>query len=193
MSIFDKLKKAVTDNVKSTVTGAVNTANCTKETFTFSALPESAAELQSLPEAVMDTPFKTAALAVCALCAYAADKNIGLEMLNVLRGPKPVSNAEVSFLNDRFREGAHIPFSYFKGAIPGNDYTPDEPFTITVESGVYSDANINEGYKKLFIKSGGADSPREIVLRKAGNGKWYLWDQFLMVSVRDPKSADPWA
>ncbi|MBR6548566.1 MAG: hypothetical protein IKT68_03385, partial [Clostridia bacterium] len=69
---------------------------------------------------------------------------------------------------------------------------PDEPFVITVETNPYSDAN--EGYKKLFIRSGGADNPREVVLRQRGSdGKWFLWDQFLMVSIRDPKSADPWA
>ena len=117
---------------------------------------------------------------------------IGAEMLNFLKGPRPLSNHEISFLNDRFRDGQHVPFSYFKGAVPSSDYTPDEPFVITVETNPYSDAN--EGYKKLFIRSGGADNPREVVLRQRGSdGKWFLWDQFLLVGIRDPKSADPWA
>ena len=188
MSIFDKLKKSVQTAVKS----AASATFAGEETFTFSALPESLAELQVLPEAALDTPFKTAALSVCALCVFAADREIGAEMLNFLRGPRPLSGYEISFLNDRFRDGQHVPFSYFKGAVPDNDYTPDVPFTITIESGVYSDAN--EGYKKLYIRSGGADNPREILLRERGSdGKWFLWDQFLMVSIRDPKSADPWA
>ena len=192
MSIFDKLKKNVNDAVKTTVSGAAKNLASQKETFTFRALPESLAELQALPEAALDTPFQAAALTVCALCVYAADKNIGAEMLNFLKGPRPLSNHEISFLNDRFRDGTHVPFSYFKGAVPANDYTPDEPFVITVETNPYSDAN--EGYKKLFIRSGGADNPREVVLRQRGSdGKWFLWDQFLMVSIRDPKSADPWA
>ena len=192
MSIFDKLKKNVKDTVKNTVSGAVKNPENQKETFTFRALPERLAELQTLPEAALDTPFQTAALTVCALCVYAADKNIGAEMLNFLKGPRPLSNHEISFLNDRFRDGQHVPFSYFKGAVPANNYTPDEPFVITVETNPYSDAN--EGYKKLFIRSGGADNPREVVLRQRGSdGKWFLWDQFLMVSIRDPKSADPWA
>ena len=118
-------------------------------------------------------------------------KQIGTEMLNFLRGPRPLSNYDISFLNDRFSDGHQVPFSYFKGAVPANDYTPDTPFTITVESGAYSDAN--KGYKKLFIKSGGADSPREIVLRQLGDGRWMLWDQFLLVSIRKGKSEDPWA
>lgn len=187
MSIFDKLKKATQDAVNAGIAGAMSK----KETFTFAALPESVTEMQALPEAALDTPFQAAALTVCALCAYAADKQIGTEMLNFLRGPRPLSNQEISFLNDRFREGQHIPFSYFKGATPENDYTPSVPFTVTIETNPYSDAN--EGYKKLFIACGGADNPREIVLRKRGDGKWFLWDQFLMVGIREPKSANPWA
>ena len=66
MSIFDKLK--------STAQQAVNTATKSigskRETFTFTSLPESLAEMQALPEASLDTPFKTAALTVLALCAY---------------------------------------------------------------------------------------------------------------------------
>jgi hypothetical protein len=84
-----------------------------------------------------------------------------------------------------------VPFSYFKGATPANNYTPERPFTVTVESNPYSDAN--PGYMKLFLRSGGADNPREVVLRKKGDGQWMLWDQFLLVGIRSPKSADPWA
>lgn len=187
MSIFDKLKK----NVQTAVKSAAASAFACEETFTFAALPESLAEMKALREASLTSPFATAALTVCALCVYAADKSIGTEMLNFLRGPRPLSNHDISFLNDRFSDGHHVPFSYFKGAVPANNYTPDTPFTITVTSGPYSDAN--EGYKKLYIKSGGADSPREIVLRRLGDGRWMLWDQFLLVSIRKPKSDDPWA
>jgi len=193
MSIFDKLKKTANDALNNGVKNAASAITSTKETFTFAALPESLAELQALPEAAMDTPFKTAALTVCALCVYAADKAIGTEMLNFLLGPRPLNNVQISFLDDRFRDGHHMPFSYFKGAVPENDYTPDTPFTVTVEAGAYSDANAGEGYKKLYIKSGGADNPREIVLRMRGDGKWFLWEQFLLVGIRKAKSEDPWA
>lgn len=160
--------------------------------FVFEALPDSLTAMQALPEAVLDDPYKTAALTVCALCAYAKDKTAGIEMLNWLRGPRPLGGVELSFLTDRFRDGkTYVPFSYFKGAVPENDYTPDKPFTLTVESNLYSDAN--EGYKKLFVRSGGADHPREIVLRMKGDGTWLLWDQMILVGIREPKSADPWA
>ena len=167
MGLFDKMKQA-----------AATAGGNQTVTFTFQALPESLAQMQALPEASLDTPFKTAALTVCALCAYGADKNIGLEMLNWLRG--------------RFRDGkSYIPFSYFVGASPENGYTPRQPFTLLVGSNHTS--NTEEGYCKLFIPCGGADSPRPIKLRRKGDGQWFLWEQYLMTGIRIPASADPWA
>ena len=188
MSIFDKLK--------TTAAAAGSTAAADpetgRETFTFAALPESLAEMQALPEASLSTPYQTAALTVCALCAYAADRQIGTEMLNWLRGPRPLTGVDTSFLNDRFRGGkTYLPFSYFVGASPENNYTPREPFTLTVESSHISDAE--QGYKKLFIPCGGADSPRPIKLRRKGDGRWFLWEQYLLTDIRPPKAADPWA
>jgi hypothetical protein len=102
MGLFDKMKQA-----------AANVSGNQTVTFTFQALPESLAQMQALPEASLDTPFKTAALTVCALCAYGADKTIGQEMLNWLRGPRPLNGQDISFLNDRFRDGkTYLPALY---------------------------------------------------------------------------------
>ena len=191
MSIFDRLKQNAAGAMKSAVKSAATSAATKKETFTFTDLPESLAQMQAMPEAALTDPFQTAALTVCALCVYPADKAIGAEMLNWLRGPRPLSPHEISFLNDRFRDGHHVPFSYFVGAKPENDYTPTQPYTLIIEAGPYADANA--GYKKLHIRSGGADSPREIILRQKGDGQWLLWDQFLLAGIRQPQSADPWA
>ena len=128
MSIFDKLFNKAAGAAAGAVKTAVSNAASKKEEFTFAKLPESLAELQALPEATLDTPFKAAALTVVALCVYAADKNIGIEMLNFLKGPRPLTNHEISFIDDRLRDGkTYVPFSYFKGAKPENDYTPDQP------------------------------------------------------------------
>ena len=88
MSIFDRLKNAAEKTAKDAARSVGNTIGTKRETFTFSALPESLAEMQALPEAKLDTPFATAALTVLALCAYAADRSTGTEMLNWLRGPR---------------------------------------------------------------------------------------------------------
>lgn len=193
MSIFDKLKSTAQQAVSKAATSAVQSIGSKTERFTFAALPESLAEMQALPEASLDTPFKTAALTVLALCAYAADKEIGTEMLNWLRGPRPLNGQDISFLNDRFRDGkTYLPFTYFAGATPDNGYTPAQPYTIAIESNHTSDDEA--GYMKLFIPCGGADSPRPIKLRQRGSdGKWFLWEQYLLTAVRIPKAEDPWA
>ena len=106
--------------------------------------------MQAFPEANLSTPYQTAVMTVLALCAYAADKNRGIEMLNWLRGPRPLNGQEISFLNDRFRGGkTYLPYTYFAGATPDNGYTPAQPYTITVECGHFSEEEA--GYMKLFI------------------------------------------
>ena len=85
----------------------------------------------------------------------------------------------------------YVPRSYFEGATPENDYTPSLPLKITVSENPYSYEN--QGYAKLFVRSGGADGLREIVLREAKDGKWYLWEQFILSDIRQPESANPWA
>ena len=185
-----KRKSKKRKNKKKTTTNSdINTGGNKSETFTFQSLPESLDELKELPEATLDTPFKTAALTLCALCAYSKDEEVGKEMLNWLKGPQPLSNAELQFLKERITGRTHVPFSYFAGAKPENDYTPDEPFTLTISDNPYSYQDKN--YAVMHLKSGGADNPRQIKLRKKGN-QWFLWEQFVLVDIRAPKSDDPW-
>ena len=191
MSIFDKLKSTAGQAVNA----AAQSLGSKRERFTFAALPESLAEMQALPEASLDTPFKTAALTVLALCAYAADKSIGTEMLNWLRGPRPLNGQEISFLNDRFRDGkTYLPFTYFSGSTPENNYTPVQPYRVTVSENNYSRTQFVDGYLTLYVACSGADSPRPLKLRnKPSTGQWFLWEQQLLTGIRIPQVADPWA
>lgn len=68
MGILDKLKSTAQQAVNS----AAQSAGNRRATSTFSALPESLAEMQALPEAGLDSPFKTAADGSCALRLPAA-------------------------------------------------------------------------------------------------------------------------
>ena len=192
MSIFDQLKNKAQTMAQSAVRTAAHNLGNQQETFLFSALPESVEQLRALPEAAMDTPFRTAALTVCALCAFAASQDVGTQLLNFLRGPRPLNGHDISFLKDRFRGGrTYIPFSYFAGATPDNDYTPTQPYTVTVTADAHS--YDEQGYARLYIASGGADSPRPIKLRKKADGQWCLWEQYLLTDIRQPKAKDPWA
>ncbi len=159
-------------------------------TVIFPTLPKNLAELTALPQAALTSPQDTAALFLAAAVRFPEDREAAYEMMDFLRGPRPLSQMEKQFIRDRFLGTDAIPRSYFKGAVPGNHYTPDQPYTLTFETNPYSYAE--EGYVKLFIRSGGADSPRDIILRKQGStGKFFLWEQHLLVGIRP--ADDPWA
>ena len=98
------------------------------------------------------------------------------------------------FIADRFRDKDYVPRSYFEGATPENNYEPAQPYTLKFFENPYSRDNFNEGYLTLHIKSGGADSARQVKLRtKPSTGQWFLWEQFLLADIRTPAAADPWA
>ena len=181
------------DNIKNTVNNATKSGSGSNKSVdvVFPRLPETYEEFIALPQASLSTPFDTAAMTVLAFCFYPQDKNLSLKMVEYLKGPAGLSEYQKSFISDRFRDGDYVPRSYFKGATPQNDYLPSEPYTITVSENPYSYAN--EGYARLFLRSGGADSVRQIDLRSAKDGKWYLWEQYILVGIRQPESSNPWA
>ena len=162
------------------------------KTFTFARLPQNLAELQALPESGMRDPFAVAALTVAALCRYEGSRDDCVEMLNYLRGPRPLLPYDVQFLRDRLGGKGYKPFSFFAGAVPGNNYTPAVPYTITI-SGAEDAATRESDRCQMQIRSGGADSPRPVDLRRKGDGTWWLWEQFLLSDIRTPVKDDPWA
>ena len=190
-SFMDKLKNKAQQAVKETVKDAVQNMGNKSEKIVFGTMPASLEEFKNLPQAAMDTPFKTAAMTVLAFTYYPVDKEMSLAMLDFIKGPKPLSPMEKQFIADRFMDKDYVPRSYFEGATPANDYEPGEPYTIIVSENPYS--YDNQGMAKLYVRSGGADSLRSIELRKAKDGKWYLWDQFLLSDIRKPESENPWA
>ena len=104
-----------------------NTMN-KQQTFVFNTLPKTAEELAAMPEAAFTTPFMTAALTMAALCAYDENPSASIAMLNVLRGPQPLSAREAQFLRDCLKGKPYKPFSYFDGATLQNGYTPNKPY-----------------------------------------------------------------
>ena len=156
----------------------------------FERMPQTLAEFCALPQAAMETPFDTAALFVAAMCVYPSNVTEALAMVNYLKGPQPLSGYDNQFLADRMRGKDYLPHSFFAGATPNNNYTPNRPYTITVSENPYS--YHEQGYAKLVIQSSGADSPRPIQMRFAKNNCWYLWEQSLLSDIRPPESTNPW-
>lgn len=161
------------------------------EKIVFGKIPESMEEFLSLPQAQMKTPYETAALAVLALSVYPENKELSINMLDALRGPRPLSNMDKQFIADRFRGKEYLIRSYFGGSSPENDYTPALPYAVTVSEN--QNSCLEPNLMKLFVECSGADSSRPIQLRKAKDGKWYLWEQFLLTGIKQPESSNPWA
>ena len=189
-------------NVTQAAAGSLRNLQNKRETFTFQSLPQTVAELQALPQASLASPYGTAALAIAALCAYEQDPQAVADMLNFLRGPRPLTPYDLQFLRDRLRGKCYKTFSFFEGATPQNNYTPSRPYRVTVSDNPYSwvseDSSQSSGgpvqYARLLLQSSGADSPRFITMRlKPSTGQWFLWDHQLLADIRIPAAADAWA
>ena len=199
MSIFDSLKRQVKSQLKREASKLVNDAvqNIGKgrnhsETFSFSALPMRLDDLKALPEASLDSAFKTTALTVLALCRYETDPSAALEMLDFLKGPEQVSTYEKQFIAERLKGKGYKARSFLAGATPENGYQPTTPYTITVSENPYSFDN--ENWATLYVTSSGADDPRPIKLRKKpSTGQWFLNDIQCLADIRVPVAEDPWA
>lgn len=144
-------------------------------------------------------PYNVAALFANILTSYDINNDTNfIEMLQFLVGDfQPISALMKQNIKDRMRQNNKYSFigkSYFVGATPNNDYTPNVPYEIEVSENDYS--KIEEGYIRLLLKSGGADNLRPITLRLAKDGNYYIWsDSFmgLLSDIRQPESTNPWA
>jgi len=203
MGLFDSikrqagnaLKKEVSKNINKVVTNAVQSVGKGRnhtESFTFASLPTNVAELQALPEASLDSAFKTTALTLAVLCNYEHNPEETIEMLNFLKGPGEVSGFEKQFIKEHLGSEGYKARSYFEGATPQNSYKPDVPYKITVIENPYSFDNAD--WATLYVKSGGADNPRPMKLRrKPSTGQWFLVEIQCLSDIRVPVEEDPWA
>ncbi len=193
-SIFKSLISKLKGEANKAVTKAVNDAASAGKTYhvELSPLPASVDDLKKYD---LKKPENTVALTIAALCAYNKDKETCYAMLDYLMGPEDLSERDKQFIRDRFMDGVdYIPRSYFKGATPENDYQGEEGKIDVLELAHTRDCE-NEGYLTFWVRSGGADSPREVRVRtKPSTGEWFV-NTFagLLPGIRTPKSRDKWA
>ncbi len=144
-------------------------------------------------------PANVAALFVNISSSYDINNDSNfIELLQFLMGEyQPISPMMRQNIKDRMIQNNkynYIGKSYFKGATPDNDYTPNIPYEVEVIENDYS--RLEDGFIKLWLKSGGADSLRPITLRLAKDGNYYIWsDSFigLLTDIRKKESENPWA
>jgi len=161
-----------------------------RQLIVFPALPTSFEEFTALPQAVLCSPYETAAMFVAALSFYVQNRDESVAMMNYLKGPAPLSARELSLFKTQVTD--YLARSYFAGATPQNDYAPSQPFTVVISDNAHSYSTPNA--VNLFVHCGGADNPRPIEMRLAKDGKWYLTGHSsLLLGIRKPESTNPWA
>lgn len=162
--------------------------------ITLNSLPKTLDELKAMPQAALTVPEEVAALTVAALALYPENSAETEKMLDFLRGPRPLNGIDKQFIRDRFRGKEYLMRSYLVGSTPENNYTPVQPYRVTVSENNYSQTQFVDGYLTLYVACSGADSPRPLKLRnKPSTGQWFLWEQQLLTGIRIPQVADPWA
>ena len=158
--------------------------------YTFHTMPVNAQDIQALiDEFGLSDRHNTTAFFMAAYVRYAENEDDGLAMIDVLKGPQPLSDSDKAFIRERLSDKKYLPKSYFEGAKPENNYEPDTPWTIVVSDEAVS---APEGYSYTTVSSGGADSPRRVCLRIKGDDH-YLWEyNGVFLSIRLPAEEDPW-
>lgn len=160
--------------------------------ITMDRLPKTLEECKAMPQATLKNPEEVAALTVAVLALYPENPTETEKMLDFLRGPRPLNGMDKQFIKDRFRGKAYLMRSYFAGATPENNYTPAQPYRVSVSENANSRSE--DGYLTLYVACSGADSPRPLKLRnKPSTGEWFLWEQQLLTGIRIPKEEDAWA
>ena len=156
------------------------------------SLPDSYEQFIRLAQADLTVPKNTCAMFLLALKLYIENKDMCIDAINFLRGPRPLNNYDIQFLNDRLREKTYLPLAYFDGATPQNNYHPTTPYSVTFTADPRPQ-DCEAGYMRLYLTTAGADSPRPIKLRKKDD-KWYLWEySSILTGIRVPASEDAWA
>jgi len=174
--------------------------------YTFSSLPENAEELAQYSA---DTPYKAMAILAAAFRTWTPeDHSVCEQMLDLLtdtRVKKPDSEENykfseykvwTDFLTARMQQNTKYRFignAYFDGAAPDNDYTPSEPFSITMRESTYPPTPATETTPELtqvLIKIAGDDSERNAKFYQDDEGNWRIWStdwQGLLSDVQTPE------
>ena len=190
-----------------------------QHTYTFSTVPTS---YEDLVQYKSDSPYKAMALLIMAFRTWTPDDpSVCLHMLDYLTdtgvdsGKKDADGRKLSrpaseyvpwtqFINDRMRQGEkwrYIGDAYLGGAMPSNDYTPTDPFTVTVRQSVYDpykpegSTGTEPALYQVLISLPGADNDRYAIFYQDPRGDWRVYGDYwkgLLTDVQTPGSDLPW-
>ena len=193
---FKKIFNDVAKNVTNETSKKLNQSNSiSTKKVKFDKLFTSKSEISTINRTDYNN---VVALLVHTLCNYDPNNlNNFQDMLQYLLGEnQPLLPITMQRINDKMMENERYKYigkSYFTDATPNNDYNT-QSYEVEIIENSYS--NDEPGIKKLFIKSGGADSPRSINVRLAKDGNYYVYsDSFinLLSDIKIPESKNNWA
>ena len=187
---------------KAAPNGDVEETTVQQYTFTFTTVPENAEELAQYS---IDSPYKAMALLCLAFRTWTTEDHTTCEqMLDLLtdtRVKKPASEENYKFseysqwkseLATRMNQNTKYRFignAYFDGATPENDYTPNEPLTITMRQSTkepYAAATeTTPELIQVLIKIAGDDNERKASFYEDEQGNWKIWSDEWRVLLSD--------
>jgi len=166
-------------------------------TYTFNALPRNMEELKTLEvndREYFKSPHFVTALFICCLNRITDNSSDAWHMINYLRTHTAtvgennifkVSNVAMQGIAQRLMEKDPNGFpvsnglrSYFAGSSPDNQYTPTEPYQVTVVEKVSNVYTTEDGFlcAKLYVKSSGSKNLiGPLKLRKVEGHDWMVY------------------
>ena len=190
-----------------------------QHTFTFTTVPTC---YEDIVQYKLDSPYKAMALLILAYRTWTPDNPTDcLQMMDYLTntavdsGKKDSEGHKLSkktseyqfwtdFVRDRMRQNEkyrYIGNAYLDGAMPANDYTPNEPITITVRESVYNPykasgtTEADPALYQVLTTIPGADNDRYSIFYQDQRGDWRVWSdnwKGLLTDVKTPGSDIPY-
>lgn len=136
-------------------------------------------------------PYVVAALTIQTICNY-ENEEMFYKMLSNLLGPKQEINPMFKQkIKDRMIQNnkyEYIGYGYFKNTKCEDNYKLPEILEIEVTDS--ASQAVEEGYLRVDLTHTGADSKRQIMLRKAKDNNYYLWSDTIINLLVDVKKED---
>lgn len=171
------------------VTGLINEttfeADMSASQVAINRIPHTLAKFLELRNQISHTPQGAAVMMLVAMRIYQQYPVEGMKCLTAASTNPLVVPAtsnpgayegyvmgNVSELTRKLKDYTYLPFVYFQGASPANQYTPTAPpYVVDMMVNTYSYMSSTDGSLriKVFINTLGADSPRPVVVRKVGD------------------------
>ena len=175
-------------------------------TYTFSTIPTNVEELKQYNISGDDGRYKVLALYIMSLRTWKPENQTDCEEMIGYLCNKQLSVYEKQRLAEQMKKSKQYLYlgnAFLNGATPANDYTPSQPYSITLtqdsvvdEDQIYIPANPSipsPDQYRAFIYFKASDSGKWIdVYKSSKDGNWYMYKWMdLITSIKAPASSNP--